>query len=345
MKEKSEGTAFSLISKYRTVLMGVAILAILFCHASTSLRTHGMELTRLANWLIILTVGVDVFMFLSGFGLYYSLSRNYYSYAAFIKKRFLRIIPYYCVLAGITYLIVALRNSYPAVRLFEDFFFISWGKRKTTKYWFILAILVFYAVFPLVYQVIQRCGEKWIFSYLLFFVVYWLITAAMNHFGDWYMNYRIAIERFPIFVLGACCGKMSLRGKRCPNLAVIGVIIVGFTASALIYLSGSYKTWINHTHFLYYLTRGLLSLAVIGTGVLVMETLEKRFQPIYTFLFKCLTFLGGVTLELYLFHQSYAILFDYPYTRIGYLTTMVFLPLLSACLLDWARKRLKNKRV
>ena len=61
------------LSLWRTQLMGVAALMILVCHAAAShvLMPHWLgKLMDLGNY------GVDIFLMLSGLGLYYSLSKK-----------------------------------------------------------------------------------------------------------------------------------------------------------------------------------------------------------------------------------------------------------------------------
>lgn len=65
------GFNLNLISKYRAELMGVSTLLILICHAA------GNDVL-MPKWLMYVVaqaqLGVDIFLFLSGMGLYYSLS-------------------------------------------------------------------------------------------------------------------------------------------------------------------------------------------------------------------------------------------------------------------------------
>ncbi len=53
----------SLLSKYRTVLMGLAIILIMFCHVDVAQRHNEAPITRLATVLQTFTVGVDIFLF------------------------------------------------------------------------------------------------------------------------------------------------------------------------------------------------------------------------------------------------------------------------------------------
>ena len=337
------GARFDLISKYRAVLMGVAILAILFCHVDVALKHNELSVTRMGHILHIFTVGVDIFMFLSGFGLFYSCRKHNYSYPVYLKKRVVRVLPYYLIIAGITYMILKLQNSLPIERFFEDLLFISWVKRGSTRYWYVLTIIIFYAVFPPIFALLKQEGRKSVLSLLLILAVFFTAAALMDRSFSLYRRFRIAVERFPVFLLGAFCGKLATDGERINPLVLLGVIVSGFTASAMLYCSIVYSNWIERTFYMYYLTRGMLALAVLGTGILIMESLEKYANRLYSVLFRSLSFLGRITLEIYLFHQSYMLIFDFPYSPLGYLAAGVVLPLFFSVALNAVRKSGKAK--
>ena len=80
-----------LLSEYRTPLMGIAALMIILCHANG----YGVAVPHAVRSLLTLgNMGVDIFLFLSGIGCFYSLSKEPDT-AKWYKKRFVRIfIPY-----------------------------------------------------------------------------------------------------------------------------------------------------------------------------------------------------------------------------------------------------------
>lgn len=90
------------ISKYREELFGISILMIMFFHfcgphieyySSSVDGSFILTLERRFNTYIG-SIGVEIFVFLSGMGLYYSFSKND-DMRQFFKKRFKRIlIPY-----------------------------------------------------------------------------------------------------------------------------------------------------------------------------------------------------------------------------------------------------------
>lgn len=63
-----------IISTYRTELMGLSAISILLCHAPA----NGVLFPNIfSKVLSMLVVGVDVFLFLSGVGLWYSLNSKF----------------------------------------------------------------------------------------------------------------------------------------------------------------------------------------------------------------------------------------------------------------------------
>ena len=75
MKQKLFSYDYTLISKYRDILMGVGILGVMLSHY---FRWSGMDggVVTLALKPFIGLVYTEGFLFLSGFGLYYSFTRN-----------------------------------------------------------------------------------------------------------------------------------------------------------------------------------------------------------------------------------------------------------------------------
>lgn len=325
--------------------MGFAILGIVFCHLDVALNYNGYPKTRLAILLQLFTVGVDIFMLLSGMGLYYSFSNKKQSYGCFIRKRVLRLWPTYFVIAGIIgFIHTVIIKELGIVRFFENLFFISWPKYNSTVCWFVLTIFAFYAVFPIIYKVVQGSKDRGLLKYLAFLLAFWLITATIHHFFSNYSTFKIAIERLPIFVAGVCCGKLSYEHKQISAKIVIPLCIVGFISTGFQLLSSTYKHWIKNTHYAYYCTRGLFAIAIILVIIATMEYLEKKSGKLYTLITNVLCFLGGITLEIYLLHTHSLKLFDYPYKLGMHLVCAVIIPIVLASVWEIIRRKRKGTK-
>ena len=59
------------ISKFRTELMGISAIMILICHTPI----NGIKMPKLLEYILVQgQIGVDIFLLLSGMGLWYSLN-------------------------------------------------------------------------------------------------------------------------------------------------------------------------------------------------------------------------------------------------------------------------------
>ena len=107
------------ISYFRSELMGFAILWIMAFHFDF------MQIPILPNITQYGYAGVEIFMFVSGFGIFYSLSEKGNNLFNFYKKRIMRIFPAY-------YLIGILDSIF----VFHDNLFTYLFRFSTIGYWF-----------------------------------------------------------------------------------------------------------------------------------------------------------------------------------------------------------------
>ena len=85
------------VSRYRGELMGIAIVFIILFHIPLDRSDMFFGLRRCGN------IGVDMFLFLSGIGLWYSWTKQP-SFKSFYKRRLLRIFPTWLVISSLYYL-------------------------------------------------------------------------------------------------------------------------------------------------------------------------------------------------------------------------------------------------
>ena len=341
MNNEKYKPTYSLISKYRTVLMGLAIIMIMFCHMDVAQTHNDIPSTSIARALHLFTVGVDIFLFLSGVGLYYSYTKKKQSYGEFEKKRLVRILPYYFVIAGTTYLMYdIIMNHFTAGKLLSDLLFVTWFREGNTRYWYILAIVVFYLLFPSLYRFVHT-GKNGLLKVILFSIIWWTLVETVCKFIPDAATFRIALARLPIFVIGVCFGKLSfnkteIRKRTAVILVLCGfVLFVGLKTPPLKPVSG----------YLYYPVRGLLGISIMALVIILMELIENRLPALYTIGITVFGWFGGLTLELYLLHQSYMVLFEFPYKVTTYPFAAFILPTFTAGLIDICRKTMWKGQV
>lgn len=216
-------------------LKGFAILAILFSHVGYFLASDHRFLFPFS---IMAGVGVDIFLFVSGYGLTVSALKKSLSPRAFYERRLKKIfIPLWITLIGFFLLdFTFLKKVYP----FHDVLFSFFGyfhhadlyNDVNSPLWFISLILFYYILFPLIFS--KRATP---FSALILFGLTTVISiwnpAALAGMMSLYNLHVIA------FPLGMCAAwileKKNVTPKRCSLLA--NSVSLGFTLFAIGYLA------------------------------------------------------------------------------------------------------------
>lgn len=185
---------FKDISTYRSELMGWAILWIMVLHFTfTQIKPLGF----LAQYGF---AGVEIFMFVSGFGLYFSLDKDS-NLLRFYKRRLLRIFPTYYIL-GI-FASFLLYNDSVVTYLFR-YTTIGFWTGGVYGEWYIPSIVLLYLLAPLFKTLYHRklfiiiisvCCICLLASYYI--IVNEYITKGEPHF---FLLYRI-----PAFIFGMAC--------------------------------------------------------------------------------------------------------------------------------------------
>lgn len=134
------------ISTYRSELMGWAILWIMMLHFTfNQIKPLGF----IAQYGF---AGVEIFMLVSGFGLYYSLDKDHHI-IRFYKKRLLRIFPTYYLLGIIASFLLFSDNLSSYLFRYTTIGFWTGGVYWE---WYIPSLVVLYLVSPLLKKLIDR---------------------------------------------------------------------------------------------------------------------------------------------------------------------------------------------
>lgn len=179
------------ISNYRSFLMGISIIMIMFFHNLW---------VRDVIWLMPLNFfgdfGVDVFLFLSGFGIVYSLRKN--NLKTFFKNRFVRIIPL-CVICGFSKFLV----SHYIIKNDE-----LWGWQTFIGFdlWYVKAILILYFLSPFIYRNLAKYG------YAILFLTYIIAIAAIHLTSNGFVC--LFAPRIPVFLIGMMIATNKIVFKR-----------------------------------------------------------------------------------------------------------------------------------
>ena len=276
-RQELSGRVYSLelISKYRNALMGLATLSVLILHIH-----HNFELPMPDALAYIYESGADMFMFLSGFGLFYS-AENGFAWGNYLKKRFLRVYPEY--IFSVFYFRIILTRSLKNFLL--DLFTVSFWVYAFPNYWYVAAIAVLYLLYPFVHKKIRQSDR---FTLILIMISILLNVVMSFTVPDFYSARALAFQRVPVFIAGAFIAKkikIDHKGE-----SEKWPLICAFTAVASLLLAlvaGSYY-------------RFLLLPWTIGIAFLMSLLLSVlREKNIFAVL---LNFMGKISLPVYLYY-------------------------------------------
>jgi peptidoglycan/LPS O-acetylase OafA/YrhL len=184
-------------------LKGLAILAVVFSHIGYFLVSDHRFLFPLST---ISGVAVDLFLFLSGFGLTISTLKKGGSAVNFYLKRLPRLfIPFWIVLVSFLLLdFFILKISYPWQTVLKGFFGIFTRadiyQDINSPFWYFTLILFYYLIYPLVF--LKKM--PWV-SALIIYIVSYLIVFQWNPTFIFQVSsfYLFHILAFPLGMLFA----------------------------------------------------------------------------------------------------------------------------------------------
>ncbi|MCR5068319.1 MAG: acyltransferase [Prevotella sp.] len=298
------------ISKYRSELMGFAIIIVMLFHVPLSRLDPFFGLRRMGN------LGVDIFFFLSGIGLWYSWAKQQ-DWRRFYLNRALRIYPAWLIVAGYFY-ISRFHGTTTAsyVDLAGDII-VNWDfwLHDELTFWYVPATMMLYLFAPPYMELVRRHP---IYRWLVVLPLMWCIIVqyvapvhqAVGHI-------EIFWSRVPIFFLGINFAE-AVRQKREIDKQAWWMIIGLFALSlwACIWLEQ-----MRHGRFPLY-TERMLYIVLAITTILIMSKVFDWLcgSKAGTYVNKWFAWVGGISLEIYLVHVQF-VLNPLQQYRLGYWPT------------------------
>ena len=297
------------ISRFRAEQMGAAMLFVILFHVALDRGDPFYGLRRCGN------VGVDIFLFLSGVGLWFSWVKTP-DVLRFYRRRLLRIVPTWIVVATAFYLpdyLGARRFSHSIVDLIGDIT-INWDfwLHDELTFWYVPAIMALYLVAPWYMRLVQ---SRPVYRWLPLLMVIWCVMV------QWVLPIHHAVghieifwSRVPIFFIGINFGEM-VRTRSQLSSDAVWLLLVTFlmTFGTCLYLEQ-----VRHGQFPLFVERMLYIPFTVCT-VLVMNRIFRRTPEWVNRLFR---FVGALSLEAYLIHIHFVLVYVQPY-HLGYWLTFL----------------------
>lgn len=140
-------------------------------------------------------LGVDVFLFLSAYGLCFSFNKN--SLSEFYKRRISRLFPLYLLFLIITLWIYGSTYSESTWQLLLYQCTGVASFRQTDFEWYVPALIVLYASFPIIYKIISFLYERYRYAAVLLPMLLSLFSPLLSNF-----IFPMFASRFSIIALG-----------------------------------------------------------------------------------------------------------------------------------------------
>jgi len=245
--------------------------------------------------------GVDLFFFLSGGGLVFSIKKD--TVWGFYKRRLERII--------IPYLIMAV--CYALVQHWDILLFLSrisgvffYTKSIYGFLWYVPAILTLYLLFPAYYYFFSRSKHKTRFTLVV--LTLWLAASILlkNTLREDFYGFT---NRIPIFLIGVLCGQKMKDGDDALPRWFPALMLVTLLCGIFL----SYLTNVRKMELLIPVSNAafpniLLTLGIVFLVPWVSKRLIRRDIP---FLKKFFTFFGTISLTFYCTQELLLILYQH----------------------------------
>lgn len=321
---KRKGIELADISRFRDELMGLAILFVMLFHVGLPRTDMFFGLHRIGN------IGVDMFFFLSGVGLWHSWTKNPNT-KHFYQKRLLRIYPTWLIVASLYYIpdylsISWIQHSGNSINIFDLIGDITinldfWLHDELT-FWYIPATMMLYLVTPFYLSlIIKHPIYRWIpVVMIVWCIIVQYVLPIYNVVG----HLEIFWSRVPIYFIGLNFGA-AVKDKKTIEYSSIWLILLVFVGT---FASCVYLEQIRHGFFPLFLER-LIYIPLTITGIFLLCITLNRLHNKH--LNKILTFVGSISLEIYLLHNHFILDYieqlDWHYWLKFFATLIIVLPL------------------
>lgn len=303
----------SVLSKHRTAIMGLMSILIMFFHAKLPVPIS------LYNYAINQggAVGVDVFFFLSGFGLAHALEKSN-GFADYMGRRLQRILPSYYAFVLLYIIYTLIRWKCLPNALLALLVPIGGWLNNGFFYWYVSAILGYYVIAALFYPLMRRSKYLVLTTALLLVLVGWYVPSVSR------MDNSIRdVVRVPGLVVGLAVGCADMREEpryRRGWLGIAGIALVFLCGIAMfVFWTPLQASLFPHFNYEKY-WRVALSLCAPFVAVVTAYGLEGCNRAGLGFVHRILAFLGSYTLEFYLCHIALlffaSYIFPSPYIRL-----------------------------
>jgi len=293
MSKNNKNINLNYINESRNILLGIATIMIILFHSFSLNFNNILGYNLLSNILNFIkktsNIGVDIFLFLSGIGLYFSYSKN--NIKTFYKNRFLKIIPPLIIFMSIYYSIIGISSI---KQLLKNFLLLSFFINGNKDFWYFSLLLILYILFPIIYKIIKTKSFKGLIILLYIVIMFNFFISILSN--TTYYKIEIALTRIPIFIIGVYFGHKIYQNKEISYKTVKISFIIQLLISLLLYFIIDLNNSFFFTRYLYC----PLTIAIC----LNISTFCHNYKKLKYIIFKPIIFIGKYSLEFYLIYEK-----------------------------------------
>lgn len=284
------------ISTHRQELMGIAVLFVVLFHGIVSSGSAWFGLKRMGN------IGVDIFLFLSGIGMWFALTKNN-SIKHFYWQRFKRVYPTWFLLASVYYIYnyctCGSLSQNIATLIGNIVININFWQYGHLTFWYVPAIMMLYVFAPFYIKLLNN-NRLYVWLCLLP-IIFCIAIAYIQPLNARFWHLEIFFSRISIFMIGINIGqqvqqKQKLKPNTLPLLFVVGLSSFVVALWLEQYYHNRYPLFINRMLYI------PLTLCFV---TLAAHYLNYNKNIGYNLCKKVFAFLGSMSLEIYLIHLRF----------------------------------------
>ena len=273
-------TEAHLISRYRSELMGIAMLWVMLFHCFYV--SYDQPLLKAVKEIGF--CGVDIFIVMSGMGQYVSLQKDG-KLGSYYYRRLIRILPAYWLVVGLYGLALRLLGQTSLTMVALNLSTLQYWLGTVGGFnWYVPALLAFYLLAPFYVRLLRRCRSGILLTLASFPVSFFLSDAVLKHGLGHLSDF---LYRLPAFAIGCLLGRHLTEERSDEDRALLwgglgafGMLLAYIRVKGLYYIS-----------YCYVVTAVMVPLCVLLC--LVLRRLPKAVG-------KFLRLMGIYSLEIYL---------------------------------------------
>ncbi len=331
-----KGISLSILSTSRDKLFGLATLMVILFHSYVKLSVLFPNAPIVGEIIELVrshcNKGVDMFLFMSGIGLFYSMSGKS-KLKDFYKKRFVRILPAVLIVSTIWF---AIKGTGGLDGYLKNAFLISFFTDGVRNFWYFALILVLYILYPLIHKFYEKSGTLgYVLSVLVVIAINEILRASAPVI---YKHIEIALTRIPVFLTGAWIGKFVKQGVIVSKIWIpISTLVIFATYIFYWYMPLSESNFL----YIYRYVGSIFGIALVFLFAVIFDKTAKGAFGTF------LVWLGGYSMEIYLIHEKassilYKSFHSHDSSLVAYYIAMAVITILSAMALKAACQSLEK---